>query len=1000
MDECRNDPTDEAPLTLGQERLWFLDRLDPGDPAYNIYLAHRLRGALDVEALQRAYDGVTARHAPLRTRYRTVDGVPVQQAMPPRPLTIELLDLSGAPEERVREALNERAVAPFDLENGSVIRACLARVGEDEHVLLTVLHHIAGDGWSLDVLLRELATLYNGQTPPPLEGDYLACARARRARGDNEEALAYWCDRLADPPVLELPTDRPRPAVKTSNGDVVVREFSGETARAVREAGRALRCTPFMVLLSVFELVLAERSGQDDLCVGTPIAGRDELELEGLIGYFSGVLVLRADLSGNPTVRELVLGTKESFLKSLAHQDIPFERLTTALDLPRDLSRSPLFQATFTYHSPTSVPATGFAGLAMEPFDAGAQHVKVDLSAEVMNDVDGAFHLTFSYNTDLFERESVEALGDRFAFLLNVFLADPEVRVGDLPLVDEDLRRRLEEWGTGAALGDVRPVLELVAARESNAGLLERAFEIADRLREAGVRAGNLVAIEVPRGPDLIPAMLGAWRLGAGYVPIDPDQPEARRQRMLADASVAAVVKGPKDIVAVAGGQCFDDPAYAIFTSGSSGVPKPVLVGQEALAARVAWMVPAYELRPGDRVVQFAALGFDTHAEEIWPALCAGATVVMLPDGPQSLPEVLAADPGITVLDLPTAYWRSLLEMVDEIAWPPALRLVILGGEQVDPVAIALWRKRFGDSVRLVNTYGPTEATIIATAAELGSSDESGRPPIGLPIGGVRLKVLDSRGRVVPPGVAGELWIGGAGVARGYLARAELTAERFVDGYYRTGDLVRWRTGEPGLEFLGRLDQQVKIRGIRVEPGEVEVALLTMDGVRQAVVTAFDDALVAYVVGDVSPAEVRTFAASLLPPFLVPSSVVVLDRLPLTRNGKLDVRALPSPVVRPSEEFVPPQTDAEVLVASVWSQVLGVETIGAFDNFFDLGGHSLMATRVIARIRASVEIDLPIRALFTHSTVSALATAVEDALIAEIERLTEDEAVALAGGMS
>ena len=419
-------------------------------------------------------------------------------------------------------------------------------------------------------------------------------------------------------------------------------------------------------------------------------------------------------------------------------------------------------------------------------------------------------------------------------------------------------------------------------------------------------------------------------------------------------------------------------------------------------------MVADYELRPGDRVVQFAATGFDTHAEEIWPTLCAGATVVMLPDGPHSLPEVLAADPGITVLDLPTAYWASLLPMLDDIAWPPALRLVILGGEQVDASAIATWQARFGDRIRLVNTYGPTEATIIATATDLTAADTTRRPPIGRPIAGVEAYVFDRARRLVAPGVAGELYLGGVGLARGYLGLDELTATRFAPSpcgrLYRTGDRVRWRESDSSaaLEFLGRLDDQIKVRGIRVEPAEVEAVLRAHPQVEQAIVVGVDDALVAYTVGSASAAEVRAHAAERLPALLVPSVVVPLAALPLTRNGKVDVRALPVP--QRSRDtvvaFIAPRSDAETLVAAVWAQVLGIDAIGAGDDFFALGGHSLLATRVIARLRAAIDVEVPIRALFTHSTVAALAAVVEDMLLAEIERMTEAEAaeLAVAGG--
>jgi amino acid adenylation domain-containing protein len=787
-----------------------------------------------------------------------------------------------------------------------------------------------------------------------------------------------------------------------------------------------LRCTPFMLLFTVYQVLLWQRTGQDDLCVGIPVAGRDEVELEDLFGYFSGVLVLRGDLSGAPTVREAALRTRRCFMEAMSRQDIPFERLTAALDLPRDLSRTPLFQTMFTFHSTTSVGTTssdGFTGLRADAFEVGAQHVKVDLALDVFTSATD-MKVLLSYNTDLFDAVTVEAVADRFDALLHEVLAAPDAPITTLALTDAEQRDTLLRWGAGPQAPDTGTVTALVdraAARTPEATALVsgatavsyqeltvRAGELAARLAAAGVGAGQLVGLSLPRGVDLIAAMLAAWRLGAGYVPLDPDQPAARYAAMAADAGVAAIVTDGGQVTPAAGAGTVPEPAYVIFTSGSTGAPKPVLIGQQALATRVDWMTGGYGLTAADRVVQFAATGFDTHAEEIWPTLAAGASLVLLPDGPQSLPETMAADPAITVLDLPTAYWRSLLDLIDEIAWPPALRLVILGGEQVDADAVAVWRARFGDRVRLVNTYGPTEATIIATATDLGAADTGRTPPIGRPIAGVRVYVCDPDGRLVAPGVPGELCIAGPGLAHGYLGREELTAARFrPDPYgpgllYRTGDLARWRvTDEPAqLEFLGRLDTQVKVRGIRVEPGEVEAVLRTHPQVTQAVVLAVDDALVAYTVGAATAAQVRAHAAGRLPGYLVPSTVVTLAALPLTRNGKLDVRALPAATGHRDETapFIAPRTDAEQLVADVWAQVLSVEAIGAHDDFFDLGGHSLLATRVIARLRSAVRIDLPIRALFRHPTVAGLAGVIEDALIAEIDRLTDAEAAALTAG--
>lgn len=1012
---------DRGPLTAAQRRLWFLDRLSPGDPAYHICYPVRLRGDLDADRLIRAFDTVVAQHESLRTRFVDVDGMPMQEVLPPRRTPVEVADVSG--EAEAQRAVDELIARPFDLTEGHLIRVGLLRLGPRDHVLCTVVHHIVGDGWSLNLLYRQVAEAYQGNEPAAPGMRYLDYARAHQAV--DEAALAYWRETLADPPVLELPLDRPRPAVLSSAGVAVFRELDGALWRSVQTAARELRCTPFMLLMTAYQLMLAQASGQDDICVGTPVAGRDEVAAESVFGYFIRMLVLRGDLSGDITLRELVRRIRQQCMNAFAHQEVPFDELIA--NLPRDRSRNPLYQATFTLHSTMDVSATGFEtfqGVSAESFTEGDRHTVTDVSMDVyvsstaINARSGqdAMNVLLTCSADLFDRATAEWLVDRFVAVLHALLADVDTPVRALPLVDEAAKSELLRIGTGPDVVEGPSLLArieqaatatpdavaLVSGTEkvSYRELWTRAGELAGALAAAGVEPGHLVGVSLPRGSDLIVALLATWRAGAGYVPIDPRLPALRQETLVDQAAVAAVVTPGGVTPGAATPTRVDEPAYVLFTSGSTGAPKPVLVGRAALAARTGWMAEAYQLTRDDRVVQFAETSFDTHAEEIWPTLASGGTLVLLPEGPQSLPELLAADPEITVLDLPTAYWQELLEVVP--AWPAALRLVILGGEQVDAAAVARWRERHGDRVRLINTYGPTEATIIATAVDLGAADTSRRPPIGSPIGGVRAYVLDPAGRLVPRGAVGELCLAGAGLADGYLGRPDLTDERFVpDPYgggrlYRTGDRARWRRDEPVLEFLGRLDRQLKVRGVRIEPGEVEAVLTGHPGVGQAAVTATDGTLVGYVTGQVSPEEVREYASQRLPALLVPNVIVVLDALPLTRNGKVDLRALP-PVATEREAragYVAPRTDAEALVAGIFAELLAVDQVGANDDFFLLGGHSLLAIRVIARIRAAIDVDLPVRALFERPTVTGFADAVEQALIAEIDRLTDEEAAA------
>ncbi|NUR26844.1 MAG: AMP-binding protein [Catenulispora sp.] len=1062
LDHDLRDGAPTGPLTAQQRRLWFLDRLDPGDPAYHITTTVLLRGDLDADRLARAFDTVVARHESLRTRFVEVGGEPVQEVLPPAATPVLRADVPH--EDVAQQAVRELIRAPFDLAAGRLIRIGLFRLDAERHVLCTVAHHIIGDGWSLNLLFRQASDVYRGAEPTAPAMRYLDYARAHQ--GEDEAALAYWRTALADAPVLELPPDRPRPARRTSAGVSASRVFDDGVWTAVQVVARELRCTPFMVLMSVYQLMLAQVSGQDDVCVGTPLAGRDEVAAESVFGYFVRMLVLRGDLSGDVTFRELVRRTRTACLGAFTHPWLPFEQLVADSAAPRDPSRNPLFQAAFTLHTTMDVSANGFEsfeGVAVEGFGEGSRSTVTDVAMDVfvsstaINARAGQdrMEVVLTASADLFDAHGAERLADRFSDVLHTVLADPDARVRELPLVGEAERAELLRIGSGPALDvglGTLDRIELVAALTPDAVAVEggprgqrdgdglgggerdggeysgdlggsehagglgggerltygqlwaNSGQLADALRAAGVAPGHLVGVSLPRGAEQIVALLAVWRCGAGYVPFDPALPEHRRSMLTAQAGVAAMVT-PEGVRHVPGTPTVaEDPAYVVFTSGSTGVPKPVLVGRTAVAERVAWMVPAYELTAADRVVQFADLGFDTHAEEIWPTLSAGATLVLLPEGPRSLPEVLAADPAITVLDLPTAYWQALLDL--KPAWPQALRLVILGGEQVDATAIGRWRNEHGDGIRLVNTYGPSEATIIATATDLTAADTEGelarRPPIGRPIGNVRAYVVDTAGRLVPRGTPGELCLAGAGLADGYLGLSDLTAERFTpDPYgsglmYRTGDRARWRRDEPVLEFLGRLDRQLKVRGVRIEPGEVEAVLAGRPDVGQVVVTAFGDSLIAYVTGTAAADDVRAYAAERLPALLVPSVVVPLAELPLTRHGKVDIAALPVPAADDAVKtvFEPPRTEAEELVALIFAELLPVERVGVHDDFFVLGGHSLLAIRVIARVRAVVGLDLPVRLLFDQPTVAGFAEAVEAALFADIDQLTEEEAEA------
>jgi amino acid adenylation domain-containing protein len=1032
--------TEDVPLSLGQERIWFLDQLDPGDTAFAMSLAQRWRGPLRVPVLRRAFDEIVARHETLRTRFREVDGSPVQIVGPPAPLAVECLDV---PAQEAASVIAGLVATPFDLSTGPLLRVTLLRLGDDDHVLSLICHHIIADGLSINLLLAELATLYDAflsglpspLAPPAVQyGDYAIWQREQLSGEAAERSLDYWRRQLDDAPVLELPADRPHPPVHSSDGGTVTLKVGTATTAGLERLATAGGCTLFMTLLAAYQTLLMRHSGRRDICVGSPIGGRGRLELEPLIGYFLNTLVLRGDLSGDPGFRELLDRTRSTVLDAFTHQEIPFERLMTDLRIERDLSRSALFQTMLIVHTQNDVgQATSMRDIAAEGFDSGYSAAKFDVTLEAWRDGD-ELSLSFGYRTDLFDRATVAALAGRFARLLEAVVADPDVRLSAIDLLGEEERERLIGWSLGPA--QPRPlatVPELIAAATSafpeavalagaDARLTyeqmdERAQRLALALRDAGAGPESIVGVCLDRSPDLFVTLLAVWKAGAAYLPLDPAYPDDRLAYMLADSSAGILIAGTgaktrfPGVLRLSPGQeprlggaglPGPDPgraAYVIYTSGSTGRPKGVVVTHGALAARVAWMRETYELSPTDRVLQFASVSFDTHAEEVYPCLSAGARLTLLPQGGEFLPDFLATPQGgeLTVLDLPTPYWHELVADIDAVAWPPGLRLTILGADQAEPSAVRAWHRRFGGRVRLVNTYGPTEATIIATGAELHDSDE--RPPIGTPLAGTSAYVLDEWRGLVPAGVPGELYIGGAGLARGYLGRPELTAERFVtappglpvpaaaaapggaaprggDRLYRTGDRARWRP-DGRLEFLGRLDGQVKLRGYRIEPGEVETRLLEHPQVSGAAVVVDRDALVAYVVGDVDPLGLREGLAAVLPAYMVPKAVIPLDRLPLTPNGKLDRRALPSPEVPRDEVSALPGTPTELAIAGIWSDVLGLEGVGADEDFFTLGGHSLSATKAIARMRRALGDGVSLMDLFQHPTVRALAALVD-----------------------
>jgi amino acid adenylation domain-containing protein len=1041
----------DLPLSFAQERLWFLDRLQPGSPAYNMPAAVRLRGDLDAVAFRRSLEEIVRRHESLRTRFAVRGGRPAQVIVDDSRPGLPVVDLRGLP-AGLRESVIQRLAVeerrrPFNLSTGPLIRALLLRAEVDEHVVLLTLHHIVADGWSVHVLIREIGALYpallarEASPLPELPVQYADFALWQRdwLRGEVlESQLAYWQRALAGHSILQLPTDHPRPAVQRFEGAAAPLVLSAEVSRAFLALGRQQGATAYMALLAGFQALLHRYAGQDDVIVGATVAGRDRRELEPLIGFFVNSLPMRTDLSGGPSARELLARVREVALGALGHQDLPFEKLVEELHPERDLSRSPLFQVVFQLHEGGAAPLE-LPGLVLSPVRAAGQTAKFDIVLNLEESASGALMGTWSYNTDLFDHATLARMSGHFESLLAGAAADPGSSITGLPLLTEAERRQLGLEGNVTSESLEGPCLhEIFAARAVGSpaaiavscegtsmryGELDRrANRLAWHLIGLGVSPGDLVGLCLERSLDMVVAVLGVLKAGAAYVPLDPAYPRERLAFMLEDSrmpvllaqeSLAEALPEPSPATRVvfldrivgespeapAVPVSADHPAYVIYTSGSTGRPKGVVVRHGNVARLLAATDHWFGFGPEDVWTLFHSYAFDFSVWEIWGALLYGGRLVVVPywvsRSPEAFYELLAAE-RVTVLNQTPSAFRQLI-WAERAALGAAmpdltLRYVIFGGEALEPASLAPWLERHGDEKpRLINMYGITETTVHVTYRPIGWEEVKGSGSIvGWPIPDLGLYVLDTSLQPQPVGVPGEIHVGGAGLALGYLGRPELTAERFVPNpygepgsrLYRSGDLARFLANRD-LEYLGRIDHQVKIRGFRIELGEIESALAAQPSVREAVVLAREDGaekrLVAYVVPDEEAPtlpELREALAANLPDYMLPSALVALDRLPLTANGKVDRRALPAPDSTRADlggSYAAPATDLERFLSRLWQEVLSLPRVGVLDNFFELGGSSITGAVLVSRLQETLREIVHVVVIFDAPTIAEMS---------------------------
>jgi len=1036
----------KLPISFSQQRLWFLSQMDPDNRAYVLPSAVRIHGKLNIEAFKRSLNEIYRRHEALRTTFKATDDEPEQVISPPTDIAFPLVDLTGLPnderETEVQGLILEDVKHPFNLANGPLLRVKLLRLGEDEHVFSLTMHHIISDGWSKGVFLRELSTLYSafcaGQ-PSPLPElslqyiDYAVWQREWLQGEVLEDHLAYWKQQLGgDLPALQLPTDRPRPAVQSYRGTKKPFKLSEHLKKKLEKLSQGEGVTLFMTLLMAFYTLLYRYTGQEDITIGSPIANRTRSEIEKLIGFFVNTLALRIDMSGNPSFIQMLERVREVTLAAYNHQDLPFEKLVEELKPVRDMSYSPLFQVMFSWQNvpmePVNLPGLTLTRMAI---DSGASMFDLTIYMwEEGNNLAGQIE----YNTDLFDDATIVRMQKHFQTLLEGIIADPEHHIRNLPILDEAERRQLiVEWNStdveyprDKCLHDLfeeqverTPDSVAVVYGDQKLTYLElnsRANQLAHYLISKGVGPEVMVGLYMERSLEMVIGIYGIIKAGGAYVPLDPEYPPDRIAFMVEETDVPVLLTQEHLVTSLAGPNanviCLDSEweiidaestknpisgaapenlAYVIYTSGSTGRPKGVMNEHRGIVNRLLWMQDEYDLTQEDRILQKTPFSFDVSVWEFfWPLLTGAQLVVARPGGhkdPAYLVSIIV-EHQITTLHFVPSMLQIFLEE-EEVIRCNSISRVICSGEAL-PYDLQC---RFFESMdtELHNLYGPTEAAVDVTYWACRQDQDLKIVPIGYPVANTQMYILDSQLQPVPIGCTGDLHIGGIQVARGYLKRPELTAEKFIpdpfssdpkDRLYKTGDLARYLP-DGSIEYLGRTDFQVKMRGLRIELGEIEARVAEFPDVNQCIVLLREDRpgdkrLVAYLSTEaehsISISELRGHLSSILPDYMVPSHFVVLDSIPLSANGKADRRALPKPKFEriDDEAYAAPRSKTEQIIADIWKELLQISRVGVNDSFFDLGGHSLLLPRMLRRLKVDFGNQLSIVNLFQYPTVAAL----------------------------